>query len=88
LEITEGGITYGDWYLPSIGEAFLMQQNRAVINATALVNGGAAFESGTYYWSSTEISSSMVHIIPLSTTTMCTSSKLATSRSVRAIRAF
>jgi len=56
LQITEGGTTYGDWYLPSKKELDLMYQNRATINATAGANGGSGFVSG-YYWSSTESSS-------------------------------
>lgn len=53
LQITEGGNTYGDWYLPSREELNLMYQNKAAIDATAGANGGSSFAS-TYYWSSTE----------------------------------
>jgi len=53
LQITEGGKTYGDWYLPSKEELNLMYQNKATIDATAIANGGSGFASG-YYWSSTE----------------------------------
>ncbi|MCF6364814.1 MAG: DUF1566 domain-containing protein [Bacteroidales bacterium] len=55
LQITEGGKTYGDWYLPSIAELTLMYQNRATINATATTNGGANFVNNMLYWSSTDI---------------------------------
>jgi len=53
LQITEGGITYGDWYLPSKEELNLMYQNKATIDATANSNGGSSFNS-SFYWSSTE----------------------------------
>jgi hypothetical protein len=53
LQITEGGKTYGDWYLPSKAELNLMYQNKATIDATATSNGGSGFASA-YYWSSTE----------------------------------
>ncbi len=53
LQITEGGKTYGDWYLPSKEELDLMYQNKAIIDATAGANGGSGFASA-YYWSSTE----------------------------------
>ncbi|MGD2035624.1 MAG: DUF1566 domain-containing protein, partial [Bacteroidales bacterium] len=53
LKITEAGITYGDWYLPSRKELGLMHQNKAIIEATATANGGSGF-ANTYYWSSTE----------------------------------
>jgi hypothetical protein len=55
LQITEGGTTYGDWYLPSKYELNLMYDNKATIDATALANEGEAF-SPTYYWSSLEVS--------------------------------
>ena len=53
LQITEGGKTYGDWYLPSKTELYLMYQNKTTINATATANGGVAFAAHDY-WSSTE----------------------------------
>ena len=53
LQVTEGGKTYGDWYLPSKEELNLMYQNKATIDATAGVNGGSGFASA-FYWSSTE----------------------------------
>ena len=56
LQVTEGGKTYGDWYLPSKEELNLMYQNKATIDATAGVNGGSGFASA-YYWSSTEYNS-------------------------------
>lgn len=57
--VTESGVTYGDWYLPSKEELNLMYQNKATIDATAQANGGSVFASGAWfslYWSSTEIS--------------------------------
>jgi hypothetical protein len=59
LQITESGITYGDWYLPSRYELNEMYQNRVIINATATSNGGDSFNSGGY-WSSTERNSDFV----------------------------
>jgi hypothetical protein len=53
LQVTEGGVTYGDWYLPSIQELNLMYINKTAINNTATANGGSAFTS-EWYWSSTE----------------------------------
>ena len=55
LQITEGGKTYGDWYLPSKEELNLMYQNKVTIDATAVANGGSSF-ANDYYWSSTESS--------------------------------
>ncbi len=53
-KVTESGITYGDWYLPSIEELNLMYQNKATIDATSVANGGSSFASDSY-WSSTEV---------------------------------
>ena len=57
LQITEGGKTYGDWYLPSKQELNLMYENKTRIDATANANGGTAFareHNSSYYWSSNE----------------------------------
>mgnify|MGYP006441417589 CR=1 FL=1 len=56
LQITEGGVTYGDWYLPSKEELNLMRVNKSTINTTANDNGGNGLVN-SYYWSSTESSS-------------------------------
>ncbi|MCP4075815.1 MAG: DUF1566 domain-containing protein [Gammaproteobacteria bacterium] len=53
--ITEGGIKYGDWYLPSREELNLMYQNKATIISTANANGGTAF-GVLSFWSSSEYS--------------------------------
>ncbi len=42
--VTDGGVTYGDWYLPSKYELNLLYQQKAAV-------GGFA---SAYYWSSTE----------------------------------
>ena len=57
LTVTEGGKTYGDWYLPSKEELDLMYNNKSTIDATAIANGGSGFDLGDY-WSSTEYNSS------------------------------
>lgn len=86
LQITEGGITYGDWYLPSREELNLMYQNKAIIDATALANGGSSF-ANSYYWSSTEFSSNNAFDQLFTDGTQGNFQKNALSR-VRAIRAF
>jgi len=55
LQITEGGKTYGDWYLPSKEELNLMWENIITINNAATANGGSSFLP-EIYWSSTEYS--------------------------------
>ena len=61
LQVTENGVTYGDWYLPSRTELVLMYKNRKLIDKVALENGGSIFKMdgdfrtiGNDYWSSTE----------------------------------
>lgn len=86
LQITEGGINYGDWYLPSSEELNLMYQNKAIIDATAVANGGSNF-ANAYYWSSTESSSNNAFDQAFSTGSQGDFTKNALSN-VRAIRAF
>lgn len=54
--VTQGNITYGDWYLPSRWELMQLYNNRATINATAVKVGGRAFadNASAFYWSSNE----------------------------------
>lgn len=54
LIVTEDGVNYGDWYLPSRQELILMAENQTVINSTALLNNGTSFAVSEVYWSSTE----------------------------------
>jgi hypothetical protein len=53
FQSTEGGVPYGDWYLPSFEELDLMYQLRDIINSTAQANAGNIFLAESY-WSSTE----------------------------------
>lgn len=86
LQITEGGKTYGDWYLPSKKELDLMYQNKAIIDASATANGGDVFASD-YYWSSTEASNNFAWIQYFSSGHQTSNGKVNTYR-VRAVRAF
>jgi len=84
--INEGGITYGDWYLPSKDELKLMYQNRATINTAATANGGTAF-ARDYYWSSTEINTNSAWILFFDSGYQGSSNK-GNPMKVRAVRAF
>ena len=53
IQVTESGVTYGDWYLPSAIELSLMYQNMSIINTTASSNWGTDFVLERY-WSSKE----------------------------------
>jgi hypothetical protein len=86
LQVTEGGKTYGDWYLPSKEELNLMYQNKATIDATAGANGGSGIASA-YYWSSTEYLSSLAWKQGFDSGSQNLSNRSSTYR-VRAVRAF
>ena len=83
---TEGNKTYGDWYLPSKEELDLMYQNKAIIDASAMTNGGSAF-SADRYWSSSEDTNYYVWSQSFGNGTQIVNAKSA-SRRVRAVRAF
>ena len=87
LQITEGGNTYGDWYLPSRYELNLMYTNKSTINATATANGGSSFTSA-YYWSSSEYSSNFAWAKNFHVGSQINSNKDNTTYRVRAVRAF
>ncbi len=86
LQITEGGKTYGDWYLPSKQELNLMYQNKATIDSTATSNGGSGFASA-YYWSSSEYSNYFAWVQYFLHGYQLNTNKYNTLR-VRAVRAF
>jgi len=86
LQITEGGKTYGDWYLPSREELMLMYQNMANINATATAHGGTEFVSA-FYWSSTEVNNGVSWIVSFTSGGVSMYTKSGTNY-VRAARAF
>jgi hypothetical protein len=60
LQITAGGKTYGDWYLPSKRELELMYQYQPIVNAVAIANGGESFTNDAY-WSSNEDETTSVY---------------------------
>lgn len=86
LKITEGGKTYGDWYLPSRTELIEMYDNKVVINNTATANGGSAFGS-TFYWCSTEVDLSFAYVINITNGVVLNATK-GNTFAVRAVRAF
>jgi hypothetical protein len=75
--VTVGGVTYGDWYLPSKFELHLLFLNKSTV-------GGFA---GLYYWSSTEQNSSTAFVEHFGTEDQAYDQKIS-SYHVRAIRAF
>jgi hypothetical protein len=86
METNINGYPYGGWYLPSFEELLMMYENRAIIDATALANGGSAFADGRY-WSSTEKSYYDAFVADFLFGYHFFGSKLGAPR-VRAVRAF
>jgi hypothetical protein len=81
--VTSGGVTYEDWYLPSIDELNLMDLN---VGRRSSLSNIANFTTGVY-WSSSEVSSSNAISQHLNGGMQRSQSK-STLNSVRAIRAF
>jgi len=77
--IIEGGVTYDDWFLPSKEELNEMYKNLKS-------NGFGGFASA-FYWSSTEVNSSVAWTQGFGTGNQVTTNKLSSDR-VRAVRAF
>ncbi len=80
--VTENGITYMDWFLPSYDELSKMYTNRTAV-------GGFNTSSGTYYWSSSEVSSTLATTIHFFNGTQTSSDKNSTTNyRSRAVRYF
>jgi len=75
--VTVGGVTYGDWYLPSKYELNLLYQQRTVVGGLANNN----------YWSSTEAHNVAAWMQTFLNANQLTEAKVRTFH-VRAIRAF
>ena len=76
--VTVGGVTYGDWYLPSLHELKLLYLQQTVF-------GG--FASG-FYWSSTELDNIDAFFVNLNDGSYYPASKMLYSSNVRAVRSF
>ena len=87
LRITEGAYSYADWYLPSRAELYRMYLNKAVIDATAIANGGTAF-ANDHYWSSTEDSQFLAGHVNMDSGGSGFNTKGIAVYRVRAVRAF
>lgn len=76
--VTVGGVTYGDWYLPSIYEFNLLFLQRSIVGGFGLYN---------LYWSSTETTNPRAWFLTFNGGSTGTSPKENTYH-VRAVRAF
>ena len=86
LQITTGGVTYGDWHLPSKYELNLMYENIGQGNALSLGNVGGF--ANNFYWSSTEAVNVSAWSQDFDSGNQYSLIGKGTTYSVRAIRAF
>ncbi len=85
--VTEDGVEYGDWYLPTWKELSLMFAQRTMIELTATSNGGTAF-ADTFYWSSNESDASSARVYNFSSGYITNNAKDISTNRVRAVRRF
>ena len=87
LQITESGITYGDWYLPSKFELNQLYLNQNTLNK---VSGffPLSMVYPSYYWSSTESSNNTAWIKNFTRGGDSMESPKSVTGNVRAVRAF
>jgi hypothetical protein len=82
------GLTAGKWWLPSLGELFMIYSNMLKINYALSLISGATQLAETWYWSSTEDSSTHAWGLHLSSGGTNSYAKAAYQLRVRAVSAF
>ena len=83
------GTPAGSWWLPSLGELYLIAANLKKINyALGKINGAKKLGAGDAYWSSTEDSSTYAWILYLGSMLQNGSTKTQGQRLVRPVSAF
>ena len=60
------GLTAGKWWLPSLGEMFMIYANMQKINYCLSLINGATQLAETWYWTSTESSATLAWHLSLS----------------------
>ena len=82
------GLTAGKWWLPSLGEMFMIYANMTKINYALSLITGATQLAETWYWTSTEYSATYAWPLYLSNGYMSSSTKASGRLRVRAVSAF
>lgn len=82
------GLTAGKWWLPSLGEMFMIYANMTKINYALSLITGATLLAETAYWTSTEYSQTRAWGLNLSDGTVYTNTKASSRDRVRAVSAF
>lgn len=82
------GLTAGRWWLPSVAELMMIYANKAKINHALSLIDGAQQLSETWYWASTELSSSFAWYLHLRDGTLYRWGDKSDSCKVRPVSAF
>ena len=82
------GLTAGKWWLPSLGELFMIYANMTKINYALSLISGAQQLAETWYWSSTEYSATNAWRLALGNGYTYNSTKASLRGRVRAVSAF
>ena len=82
------GLTAGKWWLPSLGEMFMIYANMTKINYALSLITGATQLAETWYWTSTEYSASVAWYLYLTNGNMGNGAKASLRGRVRAVSAF
>ena len=88
LVVNHGGVNYGDWYLPTVEELYMIGQNYIAVNTTSTANGGTALVTSPY-WSSIELNDNeAIYVLITPGGVSNTFINKAATFNVRAVRAF
>ena len=82
------GLTTGKWWLPSLGEMFMIYANMTKINYALSLIAGATQLIENVYWTSTESSATYAWTLGLGNGTMSSGSKATGRLRVRPVSAF
>ena len=82
------GLTAGKWWLPSLGEMFMIYANMTKINYALSLISGAQQLAETWYWTSTEDGATYAWNLILSYGNMYANTKASSRNRVRAVSAF
>lgn len=82
------GLTAGKWWLPSLGEMFMIYANMTKINYALSLISGATQLVETAYWTSTESSATGAWLLNLSDGSANGGTKASNTYRVRAVSAF
>lgn len=82
------GLTAGKWWLPSLGEMFMIYANMTKINYALSLIDGATLLVENWYWTSTEYSANYAGYLHLNSGYMGIGTKASSKSRVRPVSAF